>query len=146
MGIGEDQESEDLSECYTCVISHVGGNHVRRMEYFDDGYGDSGVFCGLAPPERQIPMSPSNFLSVCNLCRKELHGVDIFIYKGEKAFCSAECRYQQINSDEQNEQKQGSKAMKSLKLSLRASPFSVIERGCSIVSYSTAPRHTNLYV
>ncbi|PKA52319.1 hypothetical protein AXF42_Ash010215 [Apostasia shenzhenica] len=42
----------------------------------------------------------ADFLSCCFLCRKRLQGKDIYMYKGEKAFCSMECRYQQIVSDE----------------------------------------------
>ncbi|XP_020574299.1 uncharacterized protein LOC110020511 isoform X2 [Phalaenopsis equestris] len=42
----------------------------------------------------------AEFLSCCNLCRKRLDGKDIYMYRGEKAFCSKECRYQQIVSDE----------------------------------------------
>ncbi|KAI0495070.1 hypothetical protein KFK09_025217 [Dendrobium nobile] len=42
----------------------------------------------------------TEFLSCCNLCRKRLDGKDIYIYRGEMAFCSVECRHQQIMSDE----------------------------------------------
>ncbi|KAJ0961171.1 hypothetical protein J5N97_000855 [Dioscorea zingiberensis] len=44
-----------------------------------------------------------DFLNTCYLCRKILHGKDIYMYRGEKAFCSQECRYQQIMSDEGQE-------------------------------------------
>ncbi|XP_051149456.1 FCS-Like Zinc finger 13-like [Andrographis paniculata] len=46
---------------------------------------------------------PSDFLSSCHLCQKKLHGEDIYMYRGEKAFCSAECRYRQIVVDERTE-------------------------------------------
>ncbi|KAH7656490.1 Zf-FLZ domain-containing protein [Dioscorea alata] len=49
-----------------------------------------------------------DFLSCCYLCRKRLHGKDIYMYRGEKAFCSVECRYRQIVNDECKE-KCGSK-------------------------------------
>ncbi|KAK8921730.1 hypothetical protein KSP39_PZI020889 [Platanthera zijinensis] len=42
----------------------------------------------------------ADYLSSCNLCGKTLHGKDIYMYRGEKAFCSMECRYKQIVSDE----------------------------------------------
>ncbi|KAI3875302.1 hypothetical protein MKX03_000729 [Papaver bracteatum] len=48
---------------------------------------------------------PSDFLSSCYLCRKKLHGKDIYMYRGEKAFCSTECRYQQIAADERKDKK-----------------------------------------
>ncbi|XP_008800449.1 FCS-Like Zinc finger 13-like [Phoenix dactylifera] len=53
----------------------------------------------------------ADFLSYCYLCRKRLHGKDIYMYRGEKAFCSIECRYRQIASDEHQE-KCGSEASK----------------------------------
>ncbi|ESW24990.1 hypothetical protein PHAVU_004G177700 [Phaseolus vulgaris] len=44
-----------------------------------------------------------HFLNSCNLCHKHLHGVDIFIYRGEKAFCSAECRETHITNYEHHQ-------------------------------------------
>lgn len=58
--------------------------------------GISGKPAGTAG--RDFPVA--DFLSCCYLCRKRLQGKDIFMYRGEKAFCSEECRYQQISSDE----------------------------------------------
>eukprot|EP00250_Pteridium_aquilinum_P019428 c24428_g1_i1 orf=1101-2492(-) len=47
-----------------------------------------------------------DFLSSCHLCRRLLsHGKDVFMYSGDKAFCSMECRYQQIVIDERNERR-----------------------------------------
>ncbi|KAJ6799187.1 uncharacterized protein M6B38_207970 [Iris pallida] len=83
-------------------------------------------FCGSPPREERPRILPmADFLSRCYLCRKNLHGEDIYMYRcvnfgsvcvvsgtyaflthrniacrGEKAFCSTECRYQQIVSDE----------------------------------------------
>lgn len=48
-------------------------------------------------------MPKTDFLSSCNMCRKKLHGHDIYMYRGEKAFCSSECRYNQIVIDERKE-------------------------------------------
>ncbi|XP_010261774.1 PREDICTED: uncharacterized protein LOC104600503 [Nelumbo nucifera] len=82
-----------------------------------------GVFCE-SPPRwgEEIPAFPtSDFLSACYLCRKKLHGRDIYMYRGEKAFCSAECRYRQIVIDECKE-KFGSGISRSADLS--CSPYS----------------------
>lgn len=46
----------------------------------------------------------AHFLSSCHLCRKNLQGRNIFMYRGEKGFCSTECRYRQIVIDERKEQ------------------------------------------
>ncbi|MQL92196.1 hypothetical protein Taro_024819 [Colocasia esculenta] len=118
---GEEQEMEmALSESYTCVISHVDGAAVRKRVYFDDGAGHycwGGCSAALweTPP---APVRPSllppaeDFLSRCFRCRKKLHGIDIFMYRGDKAFCSVECRCQQILSEERGERRVPNKAPK----------------------------------
>ncbi|KAJ3695791.1 hypothetical protein LUZ60_001168 [Juncus effusus] len=41
------------------------------------------------------------FLRACGLCKRSLGpGRDIYMYRGEVAFCSLECRQQQMNIDE----------------------------------------------
>ncbi|XP_060211350.1 FCS-Like Zinc finger 14-like [Lycium barbarum] len=52
------------------------------------------------------------FLNTCSFCQKQLQGLDIFIYRGEKAFCSSECRFKQIMIEEHKD-RCGSGAMKS---------------------------------
>ncbi|GMH29307.1 hypothetical protein Nepgr_031150 [Nepenthes gracilis] len=49
------------------------------------------------------PLFPAaNFLDACFLCRKKLlPGNDIYMYKGDRAFCSEECRHRQILTDEE---------------------------------------------
>eukprot|EP00253_Pinus_taeda_P030033 PITA_30033 len=45
--------------------------------------------------------SVGHFLRACCLCKRQLnHGKDIYMYRGDKAFCSVECRYQQILMDD----------------------------------------------
>ncbi|XP_028114380.1 FCS-Like Zinc finger 6-like [Camellia sinensis] len=47
-----------------------------------------------------------HFLRSCFLCKRRLvPGRDIFMYKGDSAFCSLECRQQQMNQDERKEKK-----------------------------------------
>ncbi|KAL6522851.1 hypothetical protein OROHE_016698 [Orobanche hederae] len=46
--------------------------------------------------------SVSGFLEYCFLCKQKLSpGKDIYMYKGDEAFCSVECRYRQIFMDEE---------------------------------------------
>ncbi|KAG6480044.1 hypothetical protein ZIOFF_063521 [Zingiber officinale] len=52
---------------------------------------------------RREESSAADFLSDCYVCRKKLHGEDIFMYR-EKAFCSMECRYKKMVADEYQEQ------------------------------------------
>ncbi|KAJ0985200.1 hypothetical protein J5N97_003556 [Dioscorea zingiberensis] len=110
------EEEIMLSETYTCVTSHVGGNPVKKRVYYDDGsdgmavnYRSSStvVFETPPPPAAAVRVAPpsleADFLSRCYLCRKRLHGLDIFMYRGDMAFCSDECRHNQIINDEQRE-------------------------------------------
>ncbi|KAM0939376.1 putative Zf-FLZ domain, FCS-Like Zinc finger/14 [Dioscorea sansibarensis] len=117
----EDEEKKKkmmmMSETYTCVTSHVGGNSVKKRVYLDDGSGvmDGNyksslnvVFETPSAAAVRVPPPPSlevDFLSRCYLCRKRLHGLDIFMYRGDMAFCSEECRCHQIVDDEIREKR-----------------------------------------
>uniref|UniRef100_A0A5B6ZW98 FLZ-type domain-containing protein n=1 Tax=Davidia involucrata TaxID=16924 RepID=A0A5B6ZW98_DAVIN len=98
----------ELSEDYTCVISH--GPNPRTTHIFDDCIVESccGVV-GFSASRKENgffanrPMSyPSeSFLSFCYTCKKNLgQGKDIYMYRGEKAFCSSECRYKEMMLEE----------------------------------------------
>uniref|UniRef100_A0A0D9VQC7 FLZ-type domain-containing protein n=1 Tax=Leersia perrieri TaxID=77586 RepID=A0A0D9VQC7_9ORYZ len=44
------------------------------------------------------------FLKCCYCCHKKLDAdMDVFVYKGEQAFCSAECRSQEMAREERRE-------------------------------------------
>ncbi|XP_047169190.1 FCS-Like Zinc finger 15-like [Vigna umbellata] len=48
------------------------------------------------------PFQSPTFLDQCFLCGKTLSpGKDIYMYKGDRAFCSVECRCKQIFWDEE---------------------------------------------
>ncbi|KAJ7955130.1 Protein of unknown function (DUF581) [Quillaja saponaria] len=50
---------------------------------------------------QSFSLAPS-FLDQCFLCRQKLlPGKDIYMYKGDRAFCSVECRCKQIFMDEE---------------------------------------------
>ncbi|XP_047088136.1 FCS-Like Zinc finger 8-like [Lolium rigidum] len=95
-----------MSEDYTCVISR--GPNPRTRHIFDDciveSCGDVLVDkmdkgAGGAVDGEAVPAS--GFLSYCQACHKPIgHASDIFIYRGEKAFCSSECRYREMLFDE----------------------------------------------
>ncbi|KAK7308034.1 hypothetical protein VNO77_41625 [Canavalia gladiata] len=88
------------SEHYTRVISH--GPNPRTTHIFDNCIVENGCFdVGCSSSMQNVFLSdhityPSeNFMSACFYCNKNLNqGVDIYMYRGERAFCSRECRYQ----------------------------------------------------
>ncbi|KAF5191264.1 Fcs-like zinc finger [Thalictrum thalictroides] len=97
----------ESSEDYTCVITH--GPNPKTTHIFDDCIVEDccGIvgFSALRNESWLLSdqsISPSDdFLSFCYTCKKDLgQGKDIYIYRGEKAFCSRECRYQEIISEE----------------------------------------------
>nr|GLL18430.1 uncharacterized protein LOC109149401 [Ipomoea trifida]GMC55220.1 FCS-Like Zinc finger 6-like [Ipomoea batatas] len=46
----------------------------------------------------------AHFLRACSLCKRRLiPGRDIYMYRGDSAFCSLECRQQQMTQDERKE-------------------------------------------
>ncbi|KAJ0112988.1 hypothetical protein Patl1_03347 [Pistacia atlantica] len=93
----------ELSEDYTCVISR--GANPKTTHIFDNCIIES--YCSSSekpnfPLENNNNINiNNNFLSFCHTCKKNLEQKnDIYIYRGEKAFCSQECRYQEILLDE----------------------------------------------
>lgn len=104
------------SEDYTCIISH--GPNPKTTHIFGDRILESRVieshkFGGKQGKEEAgsrwiikgsanlSPFPSSDFLSSCDFCSKKLEeDRDIYMYRGEKAFCSSNCRDQVIIEDE----------------------------------------------
>lgn len=86
----------ELSEDYTCVISH--GPNPRTTHIFDN------CIVGFSASRKENDVFPESFLNFCHSCRKNIgQGKDIYIYRGEKAFCSSECRQREIMLEERME-------------------------------------------
>ncbi|CAN6567786.1 unnamed protein product [Malus baccata var. baccata] len=52
----------------------------------------------------QDVVETAHFLRTCGLCKRQLaSGRDIYMYRGDTAFCSLECREQQMKQDERIE-------------------------------------------
>lgn len=93
----------ELSEDYTRVISH--GPNPRTTHIFDNCIIESSCFdigCSAVKENGYCFPHPTSypsesFLSVCFHCKKNLEqGKDIYMYRGEMAFCSHECRDQRM--------------------------------------------------
>lgn len=122
-------------EDFTYVTCHLPNKTITKV-YYDGGDGENWrneynetIKTNVCIPKRTNPESvneaepsypTSDFLSSCHLCRKKLHGKDIYMYRGEKAFCSQECRSSQILMDERKEQCR-SEASRSVEVS--SSPY-----------------------
>ncbi|CAL9144069.1 unnamed protein product [Musa hybrid cultivar] len=95
----------ELSEDYTRVILH--GPNPRTTHIFDNCIIESCTN-GFATPMSERRSSSDrpgyavdDFLSFCYGCKKKFgSGEDIYMYRGEKAFCSHECRHHEMLLDE----------------------------------------------
>ncbi|KAK8963987.1 hypothetical protein KSP40_PGU019575 [Platanthera guangdongensis] len=92
-----------LSEDYTRVISH--GPNPKTIHIFDTCNGFNTLTTEITFSVHGQSGYPSDdFLTFCHSCRKKLgQGKDIFMYRGEKAFCSHECRNQEMLADDEME-------------------------------------------
>lgn len=137
----EEQEMMDgFEEEFTYVTCRGPNKSTTRVYYGGDEFGRQrslgpkvskkiGVF-NISSPARfsdDFCNSDLDFLSSCHSCKKGLHGKDIYMYRGEKAFCSAECRQRQIVIDERKERCR-SEASRSGEV-LSSSPYSYRSRG-----------------
>ncbi|KAF8047737.1 hypothetical protein N665_2849s0007 [Sinapis alba] len=100
------EDEMEMSEDYTCIITHGPNPKTTHI------YGDQVLECHKNEDNKEKSteteldsMFPlDNFLSVCNFCNKKLVvGKDIYMYRGEKAFCSAECRSEEMTIDEEED-------------------------------------------
>ncbi|VFQ92572.1 unnamed protein product [Cuscuta campestris] len=109
MESSEDEEDEE----YTLVTCHGPDNKSYTRVYFDSGVIGSQrsrrptVFVVSPAKAGGLPgrSDSGGFLSSCDMCHKSLQGKDIFMYRGEKAFCSWECRNREILSEDYSEKK-----------------------------------------
>ncbi|XP_010459579.1 PREDICTED: uncharacterized protein LOC104740616 [Camelina sativa] len=98
----------DPSEEYTCVTTRDGLTKV----YYNDREFEFGKSRGRTWKEESMQISEESpakkrnvirgspgFLTTCCLCKKKLHGQDIYMYKGDEGFCSKECRSVKIMDD-----------------------------------------------
>ncbi|KAK8698520.1 hypothetical protein V6N13_114632 [Hibiscus sabdariffa] len=114
-GKGFDRRTDDLEEDYP---RHAPGNPSAKVYYNGDEQRKKKET--RFAKDDDVVYSTPDFLSFCQLCRKELHGKDIYMYRGEVGFCSEECRWRQIMEDERKEHYR-SKASRSTKFS--TSPY-----------------------
>jgi len=109
------QTGMEHSESYTCVTYHGPKSSTKHIythcgmeretvEYPVRKQHELQVWDVASPPQSysNVPVVPvAHFLSACYLCKRQLsHGKDIYMYRGDKAFCSVECRFRQISMDE----------------------------------------------
>ncbi|KAK7384799.1 hypothetical protein VNO78_30502 [Psophocarpus tetragonolobus] len=109
----------ELSEDYTCVISHgpnpktthifcdcILKTHANDLKETKENVEEGKELSLFSIESLHTPnqYTSDDFLSFCYYCNKKLEeGKDIYIYRGEKSFCSLSCRALEIMNDEEFE-------------------------------------------
>ncbi|KAL5231880.1 hypothetical protein ABZP36_030656 [Zizania latifolia] len=88
----------ERSEDYTRIIAH--GPNPKTTHIFGD--------CILEPCTEsyllvKLSDSGEELRRFCSSCKKKLDGNDICFYRGDKAFCSGDCRHQEILAEDEEE-------------------------------------------
>ncbi|KAJ6427418.1 hypothetical protein OIU84_022921 [Salix udensis] len=105
----------ELSEDYTCIISHgpnpktthVFGDyilecHSNELSNFDKENLGIKLPQEAKRPKHQTPYPLEEFLSICYSCKKNLEKADdIYMYRGEKVFCSFDCHSEEIFAEQE---------------------------------------------
>ncbi|KAL6501946.1 hypothetical protein OROGR_027079 [Orobanche gracilis] len=111
--VSEIENSED----YTCVrihgpnpkVTHIFGDHVLECRndevtvFFEKIKNEEKTLEAGGPSDVTVSYPSNSFLKFCYSCKKELDGEDIYMYRGEKAFCSSSCRSLEIELEEDME-------------------------------------------
>eukprot|EP00249_Psilotum_nudum_P011768 c23368_g1_i3 orf=561-1517(+) len=104
---------EDMQDWFTCMAEYsreLTDKHKPTLVLgatVDTGLPGS-IFSAISPAsscnEISCLLPAIDFLSSCFFCMRHLEpGKDIYMYRGDRAFCSVNCRYQQIVIDERKE-------------------------------------------
>nr|ADE77804.1 unknown [Picea sitchensis] len=86
--------------------SPIDMEHNEKQKKYKQPPEDGGASRKAAAVTSHVHVFPeaAHFLQACCLCKRRLGpGTDIYMYRGDSAFCSAECRHEQIVIDELKE-------------------------------------------
>ncbi|XWS14104.1 hypothetical protein CRYUN_Cryun36dG0094400 [Craigia yunnanensis] len=100
---------------------------INRNSSSNSSKVSSSSSCFLLSPRvnSQLNYPVPAFLEQCFLCKQKLlPGKDIYMYKGDKAFCSVECRCRQIFMDEEESLKKDNCSLVAMKPSTSSSASS----------------------
>ncbi|KAK8995840.1 hypothetical protein V6N11_076097 [Hibiscus sabdariffa] len=87
----------------TISDDHFNEFHNANLGY-DQGLSSRNPGGGRSNSNHVLQGTTAPFLRSCCLCKRRLApGRDIYMYRGDTAFCSLECREQQMKQDETRE-------------------------------------------
>ncbi|KAI0495942.1 hypothetical protein KFK09_022249 [Dendrobium nobile] len=101
-----EQEGKKDSDTSNGVFAAVTDGLVGLQILVKHSGIDSKVLIKSSVKKKDKPAkhSSTDFLKYCFSCSKELSlQKEVYMYRGDQGFCSAECRYKQILQDERKE-------------------------------------------
>ncbi|KAJ8771621.1 hypothetical protein K2173_026798 [Erythroxylum novogranatense] len=99
----------DLDTTDTTETNNPASDFFLNQRQPPTAFGDQRFLASTVSPRNHRRTSAdfletAQFLRACFLCKRRLTpGRDIYMYRGDSAFCSLECRQQQMNQDERKE-------------------------------------------
>ncbi|KAK4745245.1 hypothetical protein SAY87_011557 [Trapa incisa] len=118
----EDDEFEAVAAVEYRVDGFIPDNDTRTGQSYilDHSYSHRSVSIMGPPPitgrfyyHQRFEDPRPRFLDSCALCKKPLgSNRDIFMYRGDTAFCSEECREEQMEMDEAQEKNRNLSSMR----------------------------------
>ncbi|XWS39014.1 hypothetical protein CRYUN_Cryun18bG0013700 [Craigia yunnanensis] len=102
-------------------------SNIKGSSSSNNSKVSSSSSCLLLSPRinSQLNYPVPAFLEQCFLCKQKLlPGKDIYMYKGDRAFCSVECRCRQIVMDEEETLMKENCSLAAMKPSTSSSPSS----------------------
>ncbi|XP_010472001.1 PREDICTED: protein MARD1-like [Camelina sativa] len=110
LNLPSESETSDQQNPPAVVGPYVSnGQHVTADVDQNRGFLDQRLLSMVSPRGNLRRHSgdftdAGHFLRSCSLCERLLvPGRDIYMYRGDKAFCSSECRQEQMAQDERKE-------------------------------------------
>ncbi|KAL3650847.1 hypothetical protein CASFOL_007250 [Castilleja foliolosa] len=114
VSVSEIEDSEDYTRVMTHgpnpKVTHIFGDRVLECRddevtmFLEKTEDDGNKTLEAGGPSNALAFfAPNNFLKFCYSCNKGLDGEDIYMYRGEKAFCSFACRSHEIEKEEELE-------------------------------------------
>ncbi|KAM0020906.1 putative Zf-FLZ domain, FCS-Like Zinc finger/14 [Helianthus debilis subsp. tardiflorus] len=105
--LGDEPEEEEEDEEYTIVTRHMPNNNSYRKVVYDGKGKSTRCVFDISPVEARVDVKGGeDFLRCCHECNKRLDGRDVYMYRGERPFCSIECRARAIWMEQQQQEEE----------------------------------------
>ncbi|CAN1814907.1 FCS-Like Zinc finger 6 [Linum perenne] len=118
-------------------LVHGGGSSSMQRQLIENRY-----LASMVSPRSSLTAAEtttSHFLRTCGLCKHRIPpSKDIYMYRGDTAFCSQECREEQMKKDERKEKKTQQRSKLSTTITSNREDMFIGGNQCPTVPTSTS--------